>query len=146
MQISPTQWKTAVLLAPAIFCAAASFAGSVDVTDKNPFKIGFVGTLIRMSSDLGIQGRNGVMFAVEETNRLRGINGRPFHLITKDDRQDPQTALNVGQELIDEGVVATIGHINSVMSEATLSLMNEHEIPMIAPTTSSKKRAEGVIL
>lgn len=142
MKISPTQWNRTVLLVSAIFCGAVFFAGNIDAADKNPYKIGFVGTLTGKGSDLGIQGRNGVMLAVEETNRLGGINGRPFHLITKDDRQDPQTALKVDQELIDEGVVAIIGHMTSAMSEVTLPLMNERKIPMIAPTTSSNKLAE----
>jgi ABC-type branched-subunit amino acid transport system substrate-binding protein len=78
-----------VLLVLAIFCGAVSFAGNTDASDKNPFRIGFVDTLIGKGSDLGIQGRNGVTLAVEEVNQQGGINGRPFHLITKDDRQVP---------------------------------------------------------
>jgi len=139
MKISPTQWKRKVLLVPAICCAVVFSAGNIDAVDKTLSKMGFVGTLTGKGSDLGSKGRNGVMLAVEETNRLGGINGRPFYLITKDDRQDPQTALKVDQELIDEGVVVIIGHMTSTMSEVVLPLINEQKVLMISPTTSTNK-------
>jgi branched-chain amino acid transport system substrate-binding protein len=117
MKILPTQWKRMVFLVWAIFCAAVFFAEISDAADKNAYKIGFVGGLTGKSSDLGIQGRNSVMLAVEEINSQGGINGRPLQLITKDDKQDPQTALKVDRELIDEGVITIIGHMTSTMSE-----------------------------
>lgn len=136
MELYPTQWKKRVLLVVTICCAAVFLAGTIGAADKNPYRIGFVGGLTGRSSDLGIQGRNGVMLAVEEINEQGGINGRPLQLITKDDRQDPQTALKVDQELIDEGAIAIIGHMTSAMTEAALPLFNERKIPMISPTTS----------
>ena len=140
MKISLTQWKkTAFPVLILIFCATVFFAGISYAADKNVFKIGFVGGLTGKSSDLGIQGRNGVTLAVEEINRQGGINGRPLQLITKDDRQDRETALKVDRELIDEGVVAIIGHMTSAMSEIALPLINEQKIPMISPTTSTNK-------
>ena len=137
MEIYPTQWKKRVLQVVTICCAAFFFAGTIGAADKNPYRIGFVGGLTGRSSDLGVQGRNGVMLAVEEINEQGGINGSPLQLITKDDRQDPQTALQVDQELIDEGAIAIIGHMTSAMSEAALPLINERKIPMISPTSSA---------
>jgi branched-chain amino acid transport system substrate-binding protein len=139
LKMSPTQWKERALLVVAISCAAFFFVGIIDAADKNPYRIGFVGGLTGRSSDLGIQGRHGVMLAVEEINEQGGIDGRPLQLITKDDRQDRETALKVDQELIDEGAVAIIGHMTSAMSEAALPLINERKILMISPTTSANK-------
>jgi len=139
VEISPTQWNKRVLLVVTICCAAFLFAGTIGAADKNPYRIGFVGGLTGRSSDLGIQGRNGVMLAVEEINEQGGINGRPLQLITKDDRQDPQTALKIDQELIDEGAIAIIGHMTSAMTEVALPLINERKIPMISPTASGNK-------
>ncbi len=107
--------------------------------EKQPFKIGFAGGLTGRYSDLGTSGRNGVMLAVEEINKKGGINGRLVKLITKDDRQDPETAIKVDKELIKEGVIAIIGHMTSSMSLAVISLINKAKIIMISPTTSTNK-------
>ncbi|MEI6152673.1 MAG: ABC transporter substrate-binding protein [Deltaproteobacteria bacterium] len=135
-----TQWKrTAFPVLMTIFCATVFFAGIIDAADKNALRIGFVGGLTGKSSDLGIQGRNGVTLAVEDINQQGGINGRPVQLITKDDKQDPQTALKVDRELIDEGVVVIIGHMTSAMTEAVLPIINEKKFLMLSPTTSTNK-------
>lgn len=106
---------------------------------KEPIKVGFVGGLTGRLSDLGISGRNGVMLAVEKVNQDGGINGRPVELITKDDRQDVKAALQADRELIRAGVVAIIGHMTSAMSTAAVPLINEEEMVMISPTTSTSK-------
>lgn len=124
-----------------IFCLSIAFclSGQCDAADKVPYKIGFVGGLTGRSSDIGIQGRNGAMIAVEEINEKGGINGRALELISKDDRQDPETALSVDRQLIEEGVIAIVGHMTSVMAEAVLPLINERRMLMISPTVSTDK-------
>ncbi len=105
--------------------------------NESPVKIGFAGGLTGRHSDLGLYGRNGVLLAVEEANRSGGINGRPIMLIAKDDKQDPETAIRVDQELIAEGVVAIIGHFTSAMSIVAVPVINEAELVMISPTSSA---------
>ncbi len=131
------RWRIRALTVLAISCAALFWAGVIGAADNNPYRIGFVGGLTGRSSDLGIQGRNGVMLAVEEINQRGGIDGRPLQLITKDDRQDSQAALKVDQEMIDEGVIAIIGHMTSDMSETVLPLINARKVLMISPTSSA---------
>lgn len=104
---------------------------------KAPIKVGFVGGLTGKFADLGTAGRNGVTLAVEEFNGAGGIHGRRVELITRDDRQDPDIAVQVDRELIDEGVAAIIGHMTSAMSMAALPLINEKKTLMISPTTST---------
>jgi len=106
---------------------------------ENPIKVGFVGGLTGRLSDLGTAGRNGVILAVEEINSKSGIHGRPVELIVKDDQQNPETALRVDQELVDEGVVAIIGHMTSTMSMVAVPFANKERILMISPTTSTNK-------
>lgn len=103
---------------------------------KENIKIGFVGDLTGSMSDLGINGRNGVLIAVEERNAAGGIDGQIIELITKDDKQEAEQALKVDQELIKEGVVAIIGHMTSSMSVKAVPLINKEKILMISPTTS----------
>ncbi|MBW2047490.1 MAG: ABC transporter substrate-binding protein [Deltaproteobacteria bacterium] len=111
--------------------------------EEEPVKVGFAGVLTGRLSDLGRSGRNGVILAVEEVNRRGGINGRPVELIVKDDKQDPEEALRADRELIDEGVVAIIGHVTSAMSMAAVPLMNKEKVLMISPTTSTD-RLKGI--
>lgn len=103
---------------------------------KENIKIGFVGDLTGSMSDLGINGRNGVLIAVEERNAAGGIDGQSIELITKDDKHEAEQALKVDQELIREGVVAIIGHMTSSMSVKAVPLINKEKILMISPTTS----------
>ena len=107
--------------------------------EKNPIKVGFVGGLTGRLSDLGTAGRNGVILAVEEINGKGGIHGRPVELIVKDDQQNPATALRVDRELVNEGVVAIIGHMTSTMSMVAIPFANKEKILMISPTTSTNK-------
>ncbi len=104
---------------------------------KEPVRIGFVGALTGRYSDLGVSGRDGVILAVEEINQKGGLLGRPVSLLTRDDRQDPQAAVEADKELITSGVIAIIGHMTSTMSMAAIPLMNSTQTVMISPTTAS---------
>ncbi|MBW1781799.1 MAG: ABC transporter substrate-binding protein [Deltaproteobacteria bacterium] len=127
------------LLFPTLIMVIAVCLAGIAGCDKKeqPIKIGFVGGLTGRFSDLDTSGRNGVLLAIEQINRAGGIHGRPVELIIKDDRHDPREALRVDQELIDEGVVAIIGHMASAMSTAVLPLINKEKILMVSPTTST---------
>ena len=122
-------WVLSILLLAGIGCEKK----------ENPIKVGFVGGLTGRLSDLGTEGRNGVILAVEKINSSGGINGRPVKLITKDDKQNAEVTLRVDRELVDEGVVAIIGHMTSTMSMVALPFVNKQKILMISPTTSSNE-------
>jgi branched-chain amino acid transport system substrate-binding protein len=107
--------------------------------NKTSIKVGFAGCLSGRLSDLGTAGRNGLMLAVEQVNEAGGINGRPVDLIIKDDKHDPDVAIQVDKELIEEGVVAIIGHMTSAMSVAAVPLINKEKMLMISPTTSTNE-------
>jgi branched-chain amino acid transport system substrate-binding protein len=107
--------------------------------EKSSIKVGFVGSLTGRTSDLGISARDGVILAVEELNAAGGIHGCPIQLLTRDDQQDPETALKVDQDLIDQGVVAIIGHLTSQMSVVAVPLINASRILMLSPTTSTSR-------
>lgn len=107
--------------------------------NKMPIKVGFAGCLSGRLSDLGTAGRNGVMLAIEQVNETGGINGRLVELIIKDDKHDPDVAVQVDKELIEEGVVAIIGHMTSAMSVAAVPLINKEKMLMISPTTSTNE-------
>ncbi len=107
--------------------------------DKTPIKIGLVAGLSGRMSELGGAERSGALLAVEEINAAGGIQGRRVELIIKDDRNDPDIALQVDKELIEEGVAAIIGHATSTMSLAVTSFINQQNMLMISPTTSTMR-------
>ncbi len=102
-----------------------------------PIPVGFMGGLSGFSSDLGISGRNGALLAIDAINKAGGIKGRPLRLIIRDDKQDPEVARKVFQELVANKVVAIIGPMTSGIAQAVIPLANEAVIPLISPTASS---------
>ncbi|WP_035075546.1 ABC transporter substrate-binding protein [Maridesulfovibrio zosterae] len=102
-----------------------------------PILLGFAGTLKGKYSDLGVQGRNGAILAVEEINAAGGVDGRRLELIVRDDENTSEGAIKVDRELIKAGVSAIIGHMTSVQSTAALTEIKGNEVIFISPTTST---------
>ncbi len=109
---------------------------------EKQINIGLVGGLTGRHSDLGIYGRNGVILAIEEVNKNGGINQQLVNLIIKDDKQDPATAIRVVKELVDEKVIAIIGHFTSTMSMVSVPTINREKVVMISPTTATNELTE----
>lgn len=109
----------------------------LSVCEKNEIiKIGYVGTLTGINSELGVYGRNGAQIAVDEINLSGGLNGKPLELVVRDDENNVETALKADKEFYKEGVVAIIGHMTSGMAELSVPYINEKKILMISPTIS----------
>ncbi len=101
--------------------------------------LGFVGGLTGRVADLGIAGRDGVILAVEKTNKSGGIQGRSIKLHIKDDQQNPDTANAAIMELATLDVDAIIGHMTSSMSIIGAPVASKQQILMISPTTSTNE-------
>lgn len=104
-----------------------------------PIRIGFLGNISGRGADLGIAGRDGVQLAVERINQQGGISGRRIELLVRDDRQDAETASKAVQEMIDQGVVAIVGPMTSVIGTVVAPLVSRHRIPMISPTVTTEE-------
>jgi branched-chain amino acid transport system substrate-binding protein len=102
-----------------------------------PVKIGFSGPLSGQYADLGVQGRNGAMLAVEEINGYGGLYGTPLHLLIEDDYGTIEGALNADERLIRGGVRAIIGHMISSQSVAVLPFLKQNNMLLLSPTTST---------
>ncbi|AFA48335.1 ABC transporter substrate-binding protein [Acetobacterium woodii] len=120
----------AILVVSAIIVITACFP-------KKTVTIGFSAGLTGSTSDMGVNGRNGLMMAVNEVNAAGGVNNRQVEVIIKDDQNNPETALAVDQELYEEGVSFIIGHMTSNMAELSLPFVNDNDLLMISPTMSS---------
>lgn len=111
--------------------------GLTACTPPEPINLGFIGGLSGRVADLGIEGRNGALLAIEQRNKAGGIGGRQVVLIAEDDQQNPEVARQAVGKLIDSKVAAIIGPMTSAMAVATVPLVNKAQMVMISPTTTT---------
>jgi branched-chain amino acid transport system substrate-binding protein len=103
------------------------------LTHAQSIKIGLIGPLSGASSDFGIPMMNGVQLAIDEINASGGYLGRRLALVIKDDQGDPTTGLKGANELIAEGVSATIGFCNTGVALKALDAFQTAKVPLIVP-------------
>jgi len=101
---------------------------------KQTTKLGFVGGLSGSGSSLGVDGMFGAILAVENINDQGGINGQMLELILKNDQNDPDKALIVDKEFLNEGINIIIGHMLSCVAINSVPFINESNALMISPT------------
>ena len=103
-------------------------------------KIGHVAPLTGQIAHLGKDNENGARLAVEEINK-KGlvIGGQKITLVldTQDDAADPRTATQVAQNLVDDHVVAVVGHLNSGTSIPASKIYSDAGIVQISPSATN---------
>jgi branched-chain amino acid transport system substrate-binding protein len=111
----------------------ASTAAAVTV------RIGHAGPLTGSIAHLGKDNENAARLAVEEIN-TRGltIDGQriALELDAQDDAGDPRMGTTVAQKLVDDHVVAVIGHLNSGVSIAASRIYSQAGITQISPSST----------
>lgn len=118
------------------FCGANVVAASADEIAK----IGHVAPLTGGIAHLGKDNENGARLAVEEIN-ARGltIGGQKvtLELDAQDDAADPRTATQVAQRLVDDNVVAVVGHLTSGTSIPASKIYSDAGIVQISPSSTN---------
>lgn len=107
----------------------------------NPIKVGFVGGLTGRNAALGIDGRDGVVLVFDEINAAGGLRGRPLELVIRDDLATPEGAIAADRELIEEQVVAIIGHMTSETMMGAWPLVEQSGVVFFSPTVSAPQIA-----
>ena len=113
--------------------AAASHAAEV-------VKIGVVAPLTGPQAHLGKDIENGARLAIDEINATNpSLGGQPvqFALLVEDDQADPRTATIVGQKLVDSGVKAVVGHLNSGASIPASKIYFDAGIAQVSPVSTA---------
>jgi branched-chain amino acid transport system substrate-binding protein len=111
---------------------ALALVSSVSAFAADSIKIGLSGPFTGGSSPMGVSMRDGVKLAAAEINAKGGVLGRKIELIERDEQADNQRGVQVTQELINkEGVVATLGFINTGVALAAQRFYQEAKIPVI---------------
>jgi branched-chain amino acid transport system substrate-binding protein len=103
-------------------------------------KIGSSAPLTGAQAHLGKDTENGVRLAIEDTN-AKGVTvgGKKvkFELVGEDDQADPKQGTAVAQRLVDAGVKAVIGHMNSGTTIPASRIYNQAGIVMISPSATN---------
>jgi len=128
--------KLLPISAAAMLFASFATAASADVT----VKIGHVAPLTGGIAHLGKDNENGARLAVEEIN-AKGlvVGGQKVTLVldAQDDAADPRTATQVAQKLVDDKVVAVVGHLNSGTSIPASKIYSDAGIVQISPSATN---------
>ncbi|WP_028201958.1 branched-chain amino acid ABC transporter substrate-binding protein [Paraburkholderia nodosa] len=123
----------------AVMALAALSASNTAAADQ-VVKIGHVGPLTGGSAHLGKDNENGARLAIEEIN-AKGltIDGQKITLAldAQDDAADPRQATQVAQKLVDDKVVAVIGHLNSGASIPASKIYSDAGIVQISPSSTN---------
>lgn len=126
-------------LALAPWAAGGLLTGCSNIPDS--IKIGVAQPLSGPLSALGKDLLNGVQLAVNELNKANfSIDGKrvTLEVMSVDDKADAATGKAVAQQLVDAGVVAVIGHLNSGVSIEAAPIYAAAGIAQIAISTNPK--------
>lgn len=133
----------------ALALGVVALCGLLQGCDSAPTRIK-IGVAQPLSGNLAAMGQdllNGVTLAVEEINKEgTQVNGKPvvFEVVAMDDRASVDTGKEVAKKLVDAGVVAVIGHLNSGVSIAAAPIYAENNIAQLSISTNPKFTALGL--
>ena len=131
MNIRPGYWKTVLSVMMFFTILLQGCIG------QKPIKVGVIAELTGKQSDLGIALRNGIQLAAEEINTAGGINGRPIELVIQDDLGTPQGAVDAENLVIDQDVVAIIGHLTSNQTVEGYKVAEQRGVLLLSGTAST---------
>lgn len=104
-------------------------------------KIGVAQPLSGPLAGLGQDLLNGVKLAVDEINRSGlNVDGKrvTLEVVAQDDRADAASGKAAAQQLLESGVVAVIGHLNSGVSLETAPIYAAKEVPQLIISTNPR--------
>jgi branched-chain amino acid transport system substrate-binding protein len=132
---------------PALFAALALGACKPNAqggTDQSMvIRIGSAAPLTGEIAHLGKDNENGVRLAVDDINAAGGLKlgDKTYRLevVGEDDKADPREGTLAAQKLVDEGVVAVVGHLNSGTSIPASRIYADANIVQISPSATNPK-------
>lgn len=117
--------------------ALALMAGAAAALAAPPIRIGLVFPTTGGSSDFGNSARYGAELAVREINEAGGLLGRPFELVQRDDRSDPETGRKAAEDLVGrEKVDFTIGYCNTGVAMKSIEVFQKAGHLLVVPCST----------
>ncbi|MFN9805646.1 MAG: branched-chain amino acid ABC transporter substrate-binding protein [Betaproteobacteria bacterium] len=109
-------------------------------------KIGPFAPLTGGIAHLGKDNANGARMAVDEINAAGGVDAGgtkvKLELVAEDDKADPKEGTLAAQKLVDAGVVAVVGHLNSGTSIPASKIYSDASITQISPSATNPRYTE----
>lgn len=122
---------------------AAAPTATVRAPGTDVIRIGEVGPLSGGDAHLGKDNENGALLAADEINAAGGVKlaGKSYHveILAEDDKGDPREATLAAQKLVDDNVVAVVGHLNSGCSIPASKIYRDAGIAEVSPSTTAIK-------
>jgi len=123
------------LLSGLALVTAATLA--IGAAQAESIRIGVAGPLTGDLAPYGVPVRNAVELAAEHINAAGGIDGRTVEVVSEDDLCEPNTANNVANKLVSEGVQFVVGHLCSGATKAALPIYQNAGIPVISAASTN---------
>ncbi len=115
---------------------------SPGVTDEE-ILIGNIQDLSGPIKELGLLIPGGSQMYFDYINEQGGINGRKIRMITEDHGYNPQKSVTAAKKLIEKDQVFCLYNvIGTSTAEAIRPILEENEVPLIAPATNSSTLAD----
>ena len=131
MSKRPSRYLLSTLLALVVALAAAAALQARPTADT--IKIGSITILTGPSAQIGIETARGAQFMVDYLNGSGNVLGKKLELVSTDDANNPQLAVQDAAQLIQrDHVVAIAGPTNSVGGIAIQSLQAQAHVPAVA--------------
>jgi branched-chain amino acid transport system substrate-binding protein len=105
-------------------------------------RIGVAGPMTGPFAPFGAQMAAGAAQAANMINARGGIAGERVELVALDDLSDPQRAEIIARRLVEEGVVAVIGHFTTGASNTAAPIYADAGIVMITPSSTDPTLTE----
>jgi branched-chain amino acid transport system substrate-binding protein len=126
--------KPAAAASGAISCAEYASQGAGGA----PIKIGADGSLTGATANFGVGMKRGIEICLKEFNDAGGYQGRKVDAAILDDQVKPEIAVaNITRFLQQDKDIAVIGPVNSGNALAFIPKIEEAEVPLIVPVSTS---------
>ena len=105
-------------------------------------KVGLAAVQSGSDAQIGATMLYGSQIAIDEWNAKGGVLGRQIESVSLDDEGNPQKANTVAHNLVDDGVIAVLGHLNSNCTIPASIVYNDAKILQITPGSTNPKYTE----
>ena len=109
---------------------------------QDTIKIGLAAVQSGSDAQIGATMLDGSQIAIDEWNAKGGVLGKQIETISLDDEGNAQKANTVAHNLVDDGVVAVLGHLNSNCTIPASIVYNDGKVIQITPGSTNPKYTE----
>jgi branched-chain amino acid transport system substrate-binding protein len=100
-------------------------------------KLGLNVELSGAVASYGSNSRDGIVLAIEHVNAAGGVLGQQLEAIIKDDKSDTAESTSVAASWAGTGVIAQLGPLVSGNVKASVPILTEQGIPVVAPAATA---------